>query len=46
MKTYNYTYYGRQITKVQFLSAVPENWEDDVNEYGSYSWGGYDANER
>lgn len=46
MKTYNYFYYGQAIQKSQFLENVPENWEEDVDEYGEYSWGGYRAIER
>lgn len=42
-KKYNYFYYGRAISRANFLKAVPENWEDEVNEYGIYSWGGYEA---
>jgi hypothetical protein len=45
MKTtkYNYFYYGMPITRAAFLKAVPENWQDEVDEYGCYSWGGYRA---
>lgn len=42
-KRYNYFYYGRSIPRANFEKAVPENWEDEVNEYGCYSWGGYEA---
>ena len=42
MKKYNYFYDGQPITKVQFLQAVPENWESEV-EYGEYSFGYYRA---
>lgn len=45
MKKYNYFYYGSAITKKQFLSAVPEDWENHVVN-GVYSWGGYRAIER
>ena len=45
-KKYNYFYYGMPITRSNFLKAVPENWEDEVDEYGTYSWGGYKAVER
>ena len=43
MKKYNFFYYGRSIPRANFEKAVPENWEDEVNEYGCYSWGGYEA---
>jgi hypothetical protein len=46
MKTYNYYYYGQAIQKAQFLNSVPENWEDEINELGEYSFGGYRAIER
>ena len=46
MKKYNYFYYGMPITRSDFLKAVPENWEEEVDEYGTYSWGGYRAVER
>lgn len=45
-KKYNFYYFGRAITASQFLNNVPENWEDEVNEFGEYSWGGYRAIER
>jgi hypothetical protein len=43
MKTYNYFYDCTSITKAQFLAAVPENWESEVDEYGEYSYGYYRA---
>lgn len=46
MKKYNYFYDGQAIPKSQFLENVPENWEEDVDEYGEYSWGYYRAIER
>jgi len=46
MKTYNYYYYGQAISKQQFISNVPDNWKDDLDEYGEYSYGGYRAIER
>jgi hypothetical protein len=42
-KKFNYFYYGRPIPRAEFLKAVPENWQEEVNEYGTYSWGGYRA---
>jgi len=41
-KKYNYFYYGRPIPKANYLKAVPENWEDEVDD-GIFSWGGYKA---
>ena len=38
MKTYNYSYDRQPISKDRFLKAVPENWENDVNELGHYSY--------
>lgn len=48
MKTnrkFNYFYNGVAITKSQFLAAVPENWESEVNELGEYTYGYYRTNE-
>lgn len=45
MKTYNYFYNSVAISKAQFLSNVPENWEEEV-ENGEYSYGYYRAVER
>jgi hypothetical protein len=48
MKTtkYNYFYYGMPITSAEFEKAVPSSWQDEVDEYGTYSYGGYRAVER
>lgn len=46
MKKYNYFYNGQAISRDQFLSNVPKNWENEVDEYGTYSYGYYRANER
>ena len=43
---FNYTYYGRAISKKEFVSNVPADWMEHVDELGFYSWGGYSANER
>jgi hypothetical protein len=43
MKSYNYFYYGQGIPRAQFIAAVPENWESEVNEFGQFSYGGYRA---
>lgn len=45
MKTYNYFYNGVAISKAQFVSNVPENWEKEI-ENGEYSYGYYRAIER
>ena len=42
-KNYNFFYYGMPISRAEFLKAVPNNWQDEVDEYGTYSWGGYRA---
>lgn len=39
---YNHFYNGRAISKMNFLSNVPTNWEDDVKN-GEYSYGYYRA---
>lgn len=43
MKEYNYFYAKQPIPKSQFISCVPENWEEEVDEYGEYSYGYYKA---
>jgi len=43
MKKYNYYYYGQPIPKERFLSEVPSDWEEDVNEHGEFLWGGFKA---
>jgi hypothetical protein len=47
MKTrkFNYFYYNTPITAKQFNDAVPENWKDELNDFGCYSHGGYRATE-
>ena len=45
MRKFNYFYFGTPVTKSQFESEVPENWQDEVDELGEYSWGGYRATE-
>jgi len=42
MKKYNYYYNGQPITRKDFLSVVPENWESEVID-GEYSYGYYRA---
>ena len=46
MKEYNYSHYGQTISRSVFIHAVPDNWENEVDELGEYSWGGYRAQER
>lgn len=46
MKAYNYFYNGQPISKNQFLAVVPEKWEDEVDEFGHYSYGHYSAEEK
>jgi hypothetical protein len=46
MKKFNYFYNGQSITKSEFEKNVPENWQDDLNEFGEFSWGYYRAVER
>lgn len=45
MRKFNYFYNGQPITKSAFLNAVPENWENEV-ENGEYSYGYYRAVKR
>lgn len=45
MKKYNYFYNGQPISKDQFISAVPKDWEKEVKN-GEYSYGYYRAIER
>lgn len=45
MKKYNYFYNGQPITKQQFSANVPGDWENEVNDFGHYSWGYYSAEE-
>ena len=42
-KRFNYYYHNTPIRKQHFLSTVPSNWQQEVNEYGEYSYGGYKA---
>lgn len=43
MRKFNFFYAGNPITKSAFLNAVPENWENEIDEYGEYSYGYYRA---
>ena len=44
-KQFNYFYDGRPITQTRFEDAVPENWQEEVDEFGEYSYGYYRATE-
>lgn len=43
MKRYNYFYGPVPITKTAFISSVPDDWENDTDEYGEYYYGYYRA---
>lgn len=43
MKEYNFFYNGQPITRREFLNNVPENWDENLDECGNYSWGYYNA---
>jgi hypothetical protein len=45
-KQYNYFKDGIAITKKAFLENVPENWQEDIDQYGEYSSGNLRAVER
>ena len=38
-----YFYYGRAIPRAIFINNVPKNWQNKLDKYGTYSWGGYKA---
>lgn len=40
---YNYFYSGQPINRANFEAAVPENWQDEIDELGEYSYGYYRA---
>ena len=42
-RKYNYFHFGQSVTGSEFRANVPENWEEELNELGEYSWGGYKA---
>lgn len=46
MNNYNYFYNGEAIQRSRFLEVVPENWEENLDEYGEYSYGYYRAVKR
>jgi hypothetical protein len=43
MKKFNYFHDGVAITKAHFEANVPENWQDDLDQYGEYSSGYFRA---
>jgi hypothetical protein len=43
MKRFNFFYYNTSITKSEFNKKVPKNWQDNLNEYNEYSYGGFKA---
>ncbi len=45
MKKYNYYYNRQPISRKEFLTIAPENWESEVDENGEYSFGYYRATE-
>ena len=42
-KRFNYFYLGIPITKKRFESAVPSVWENHLNEYSEFHYGGFRA---
>jgi hypothetical protein len=40
---FNYFNNGVAITKSQFESVVPSDWQNNLNEYGEYSYGYFKA---
>lgn len=42
---FNYFYNGTPIPKENFIKAVPENWKDELDQFGEYSWGYYKASQ-
>lgn len=40
---FNYTYNGQSISKSNFESIVPSDWQDDLDEFFNYSYGYYKA---
>lgn len=43
MKRFNYFCADVAVTKAQFEKNVPDNWEDELDEQGCYSYGYYKA---
>lgn len=42
-KQFNYFKNGVAITKQQFESVVPENWQENLDDYGDFHYGYYSA---
>ena len=42
-KKFNYRYDGQAIRGSEFKKNVPKNWQDELDEYGCYSYGYYSA---
>jgi hypothetical protein len=40
---FNFYYDGTPIQKSEFLKRVPNNWMEELDEGGEYSWGYYRA---
>jgi hypothetical protein len=43
MRTHNYFYNNQSISKKEFESRVPNDWMENLDEYGNYSHGYYSA---
>jgi hypothetical protein len=41
--SFNYFNNGVAITKSQFESVIPSDWQNNLNEYGEYSYGYFRA---
>lgn len=46
MREFIYKYFGQTISRKNFLAAVPENWENEIDDLGEYSYGGFKAIEK
>lgn len=44
--SFNYFYNNVPIQRAQFVESVPSSWENEINEYGEYSYGYYRAVEK
>ena len=43
MNKYIYKYNGQAIPFKNWIKEVPENWEQQLDEFGCFSWGYYSA---
>lgn len=43
MRTHNFFYNNQPISKKEFESKVPSDWQNNLDEYDNYSWGYYSA---